>query len=730
MSSNRSSRLASAILGAVCAAIIGLFFWMVDSSATELSGPSASSNHYNLLVQGFQQGHLTVNREAPEELAQLPDPYDPVRNARCRLGGGLHDMSYYKGRMYLYFGVTPALVLFWPWAVLTSHYLFQRYAVTIFCVVGFLAAVLILRALRRRYSPEAGVGALVAGVLIVGFANGVPLMLQRAEFWEVAVSCGMALILIMLAALWKALHSPSRRAWWLAAASLALGLAVGSRPFLLICAPALLIPLLADWREARAAGAPRRIPWSLLLAVALPLAACGIGLMLYNQLRFDSPFEFGQRYQLAGDRQDTAHHFSLGYLWFNFCVYFLEPVRWGGRFPFVNPISTPALPAGHAPVEDPFGVLTNIPVLWLALAVPLLWRGRPPAAAAPLRWFVAAVVVCFGVCAFILLLFYGTCSRYESEFLITLTLLAAMGVLGIERAMAGRTPGVRWTARAVCGALLAFSVAFNLLAAVDRYAVQRCRLGNLLDTVDKDHEGAMRQYELALRVKPDYAEGHSSRGNVLRELNRVPEAIAECEAALRIDPNYAPAHNNLGNALLASGRRREAIAHYLTSIKVKPSEGRTHYNYGIALAQEGRTDEAIASYREALRINPDDGDASYNLGNALLQKGRLEEAIAQFKEALQLRPSSCEVENNLGNALLQVGRTGEAISHFQAALKNDPGYAEAHNNLGAAFFQAGRIEDAAVQFQAAARLKPGYDDARRNLQKMLDLIAAKTAPAQ
>jgi len=49
----------------------------------------------------------------------------------------------------------------------------------------------------------------------------------------------------------------------------------------------------------------------------------GLGLMLYNTLRFDNPFEFGWHYQLAaGYRSNIAQQFSLHYLWFNFRFYF------------------------------------------------------------------------------------------------------------------------------------------------------------------------------------------------------------------------------------------------------------------------------------------------------------------------------------------------------------------------------------------------------------------------
>ena len=55
--------------------------------------------------------------------------------------------------------------------------------------------------------------------------------------------------------------------------------------------------------------------------------------------------------------------------------------------------------------ETPFGVLTNIPLVWLALAVPLAWRNRSGQAASILRWFVTAVALLFGICALTLGLF-------------------------------------------------------------------------------------------------------------------------------------------------------------------------------------------------------------------------------------------------------------------------------------------------------------------------------------
>ena len=720
MSREGPRNIGAALMVSLAAAlVVGSYGWMATQSVTELSGASAADIHYNLLVEGFQRGQLNLNKVPPAGLGQLPDPYDPVTNEQYRLGGGLHDMSYYRGKLYLYFGVTPALVLFWPWAALTGHYLFHRFAVAAFCAVGFLAMAAVVVALWRRYFAEVGVAVVAAGVLALGLAAGVPIMLQRAEFWEVAVSCGYAFDMLALGAVWLALHDPGRRKWWLAAASLALGLALGARPSLLFGTVIVLIPVWRAWRE-RPAGR-RTLPWGLLAAALVPLFVCGLALLLYNQRRFDDPFQFGERYQLAGDRQDVAGHFSPRYFWFDFCVYFLEPAGWSPHFPFVGAIAAPALPPGHAPIEDPYGVLTNIPLLWLALAAPLAWRARAAADRAALRGFLGAAALGFGSSAAVLCMFYGTCSRYEVEFLPELALLAVVGVFALERAAAGWSRARRpW--RIGWSLLLVFSIGFNLLGAVDRYVTQRCLLGNRLNA-EGHVTAAIVQYEKAVRLKPTDAEAHSDLGNALTESGRLPEALVECRAAVRLKPEYAKAHDNLGNALLGTGQEAAALAEYATAVQLDPDDATAHYNYGIALFRLGRPAEATAQYETAVRLQPDNFDARYNLGNALLQAGQVPAAIAQYEVAVRLEPDFVAAHNNLGGALLQAGRTAEAIAQFVTALRLQPDYAEGHNNLGNAFYQAGRIQDAIREYKAALRLKPGYPAARENLARMQTLLA-------
>jgi tetratricopeptide (TPR) repeat protein len=707
--------------------VIGVYAYTAHPGFLASTSLNAAETYYNLLVQGFRVGQLNLKKEVPPGLAQLADPYDRTANKQY----GVLDLSYYKGKFYLYFGATPAVVLFWPYVALTGHYLSQKDAGVIFCMIGFLASVGLLCALWRRYFAEASVGLVAACAVALGLATGVPVILSRCDVYEVAISCGYAFTMLALVAMWKALHEPERRGWWLAAASLAYGLAVGARPSLLFGAAMLLVPVAQAWHERFSARLQheRRKVWALLLAATGPIIVIGLGLMLYNALRFDNPLEFGLRYQLSGQRQVTLRFFSLDYLWFNFRVYFLEPARWGAHFPFVHKIAMPHPPPGHGGEEAPFGVLTNIPLVWLALAVPLAWRDRPGQAGSTLRWFVTAVAVLFGICTVTLGVICGANFRYEVEFLPTLVLLAAIGILSLERALtptlasnrirgqeSGRAcrPVWRRAVRWGWGLLLGFSVAFNLLVSVEHCAEAHYYLGSVLSVQGKVPE-AKAHYEQALRFNPDYAEPHYNLGVLLKDQGHVPEAMAHYEQALRINPDYAEAHCNLGVALQQVGQVPEAMAHYKQALRLKPDFAEAHYNLGGTLQQAGQVPEAIAHYEQALRIKPAYAEAHNNLGAALIGVGRVQEAIPHCEQALRIKPTYAEAHNNLGAALIGVGRVQEAIPHCEQALRIKPTYAEAHNNLGAALIRVGRVQEAIPHFEQALRIAPDRADLHYNL---------------
>ena len=70
---------------------------------------------------------------------------------------------------------------------------------------------------------------------------------------------------------------------------------------------------------------------------------------------------------------------------------------------------------------------------------------------------------------------------------------------------------------------------------------------------------AISENRRAISLRPDYAEAHSNRGNVLKDLGRLDEAMASYDRAIRLKPDYAEAHSSRGNALARFGHLDEAL---------------------------------------------------------------------------------------------------------------------------------------------------------------------------
>ncbi|HTR41147.1 MAG TPA: tetratricopeptide repeat protein [Pseudomonadales bacterium] len=666
-------RVRCIVFGLICALVIGIFAWSAEPGALELISANAKDAYYNLLVQGFQSGQLNVKRDPAPGLAELANPYDPAANSPYvwNVQHLAYEMSYYKGKLYLYFGVTPTLVLFWPYAILTGHYLDHKNAVVIFFAVGFLAAAGLLHTIWRRYFPEARVWAITVGLLAMGLASGILAILASCDVYEVAKSCAFAFTMLALGAIWRALREPKQSVKWLLLASLAYGLAIGARPSLLFGAVILLVPVIRVWQEAKP-DSHRRTGW-LFVAAIVPITLIGLGLMLYNYLRFDSPSEFGWHYQLTSFQNHGAQQFSLSYFWFNFRFYFFQPMAWTGPFPFLEPLQQSPLPTGYNGIEGGYGgILADYPIAWLALAAPLAWKGRAEGEISDLRWFAAAIFLFFLASVLTLCLFFAAGSGYLADFLPALMLLAAVGIFGLDRSLAS-LPVWRWVARIGCAVLLAFSIVFNALASVEAHAISYYLNGDFL-TSEGQLDAAMAQYEKALAIWPGYSGAYCGLGSVLLQKGRLEEAIVQYQNALKFNPALSEALNNLGYCYLKSGRMNDAIVEYQKVLEIKPNFPEARNNLAYCFLQIGQTDDAIAQYQKAVELVP--GSATYQcgLGNAFLQKGEINEAIARYQKALEINPDFPQAHYFLGYCFFRTGRTADAIAHYQRAIELQPQY--------------------------------------------------------
>ena len=86
-------------------------------------------------------------------------------------------------------------------------------------------------------------------------------------------------------------------------------------------------------------------------------------------------------------------------------------------------------------------------------------------------------------------------------------------------------------------------------------------------------------------INSDDAKKHFDEGNRLYDLGRYEDAIKEYDKALAIDPNYKEAHNNKGNALDDLGRYEEAIKEYDKALAIDPDYKVAWVNKELALKE-------------------------------------------------------------------------------------------------------------------------------------------------
>src|SRR5262249_37298762 len=112
---------------------------------------------------------------------------------------------------------------------------------------------------------------------------------------------------------------------------------------------------------------------------------------------------------------------------------------------------------------------------------------------------------------------------------------------------------------------------------------------------------AAEQFAESLRLHPGPAT-HYNLANALLRDGRAEEAVRDFEAALQLKPDYALAHQGLALALAARGARAVAIAHLKEAVRLAPSLEDAHYNLGVLLAADGQLVKAAASLEQALAL--------------------------------------------------------------------------------------------------------------------------------
>lgn len=226
------------------------------------------------------------------------------------------------------------------------------------------------------------------------------------------------------------------------------------------------------------------------------------------------------------------------------------------------------------------------------------------------------------------------------------------------------------------------------------------------------------------------AETYNLQGEAYLEKNLVKQAIRDFNHALEINPNYVDALVNRGSAYVLENRYNEALNDFNHALDLEKKQAEIYNIRGEIYLVNNMHEEAIKDFTAAIILNPMYSDAYLNRAKAYNEKGMKEEAESDFNQAIKadtgkfpdivdLAGSESLFDEESFSAREQIakylqqgledlknGKHYEAIESFTQVINLAPNDAAAYINRGQAYVELDQPDEAMVDLNRAALYDP------------------------
>ncbi len=339
----------------------------------------AHHNQYNELAQAFLDGQLHLEKEVPEVLKEMENPYDRYERKRVFKEAGIAepwDTAYYNGKYYVYFGVLPALIFYLPAQLLGVD--FPNFlAIVIFSWVLIAGVFLLYGKIIKMYLDN-NIPYLLYLVLstVTVITGGVLYIIKRPDFYSIPIIGALAFTIMGFYFWVSSLDGEKLSRWRMFTGSVFMALVLALRPNLVFfsCTAFMLywqsvftdrelLSINSKLSDEKYRGLKNTI------AFCAPYIIVGVLIMIYNAARFSSPFDFGASYNLTTSDM-TQRGFALDRWGLGFFEYLFRPPSISGTFPYLSSSTPSTSYIGFTSREGMFGgIFATYPILWSLFAM-------------------------------------------------------------------------------------------------------------------------------------------------------------------------------------------------------------------------------------------------------------------------------------------------------------------------------------------------------------------------
>src|ERR1035437_2997796 len=234
-----------------------------------------------------------------------------------------------------------------------------------------------------------------------------------------------------------------------------------------------------------------------------------------------------------------------------------------------------------------------------------------------------------------------------------------------------------------------------------------------------DYDSAIRTYQEAMRLAPDFAYLPYNLGLAYQRINRRNDAESMYKKALKISDDPMT-HTALGYLKFLEGNTGEAEAQYQTALAKAPGLVEASHNYAVLLNRiPKRREAAFDRWRAILQNHADYTPSRLALAKALAATGSHDtEAAREFRLLVEKNPDYSAAQIALAGLEARLGHPAEALLQLREVEKREPENPEVLEKIGDLESATGDRAQALEAYGKAAEYSPDGGARKKIRQKM------------
>jgi tetratricopeptide (TPR) repeat protein len=229
--------------------------------------------------------------------------------------------------------------------------------------------------------------------------------------------------------------------------------------------------------------------------------------------------------------------------------------------------------------------------------------------------------------------------------------------------------------------LIRRSIKFLLLTAIITFSVRAYTQNNLKAetyyysgvenlNVKSAPDLAIKDFEKAIKLNPDYAEAYYFRGMAYNKLSNYSKAIIDFSKAIEINPKYFEAYMERADLKMNIFEdKRGAEEDLKKAVALRPELPDPYEKLGYLKYQQKIYYEAISYYNKC--IDRDSANVDYYIlrADAKVKQGLLDDATYDYDKAISMDKNAIVPHFKKGKMLYECGRYSDAVLEFNLIIE-------------------------------------------------------------